>query len=214
LDRTAVLVIDMQNDFGSSGGMFDRAGIDLSVIRQAVPPSRRVVAAARAAGIPIVYLKMAHLADLSDTGGPDSPHWFRHQRMAVGEATTAPDGQPSRILIDGTWNTDILPELTPQPGDVVVTKHRYSGFFETDLDSQLRALGARHLIVTGCTTSVCVESTIRDAMFRDYVCLLLEDCTGQPAFPNAAFATHEASILTIQTMFGWVSNSATLLPLL
>jgi ureidoacrylate peracid hydrolase len=211
LAQSAVLVIDMQHDFGSPGGMFDRAGIDLSSIQRAIPPTRRVVAAARTAGLPIVYLKMTHRADLSDMGGPDSPDWFRHQRMAIGEPVTAPDGRPSRILIEGTWNTEILPELAPLPGDVVVSKHHYSGFFETDLDAQLHALGARHLIVTGCTTSVCVESTIRDAMFRDYACLLLEDCTGQPTFPNSSFGTHEASLLTIQTMFGWVSDSSALI---
>lgn len=208
LSHSAVLVIDMQNDFGSQGGMFDRAGIDLSVIRQAVPPTQRVVAASRAADIPIIYLKMAHRPDLSDTGGQDSPHWFRHKPMSVGEAVTSPDGRPSRILIEGTWNTEILPALTPHPGDIVISKHRYSGFYETDLDDQLQALDARNLIVTGCTTSVCVESTIRDAMFRNYVCLLLEDCTGQPIFPNSPFGTHEASLLTIQAMFGWVSDSA------
>ena len=211
LATSAVLVIDMQNDFGSRGGMFDRAGIDLSVIRRAVPPTQRVVAAARTAALPIVYLKMAHQPDLSDTGGQTSPHWFRHERMSVGKAVTAPDGQPSRILIDGTWNTEILPELAPYPEDIVVSKHRYSGFFETDLDKQLGALGIRNLIVTGCTTSVCVESTIRDAMFRDYTCLLLEDCTGQPLFPNASMGTHEASLLTIQAMFGWVTTSAALI---
>ena len=214
LAQTAVLVVDMQNDFGSSGGMFDLAGIDLSVIQQAVPPSRRVVAAARRVGVPIIYLKMAHRPDLSDTGGPRSPHWFHHQRMAVGQQVTTPAGQPSRILIEGTWNTEILPELAPHPGDIVVSKHRYSGFFETDLDAQLRTLGTRNLIVTGCTTSVCVESTIRDAMFRDYICLLLEDCTGQPAFPSSPFATHQASLLIIQSMFGWVSDSTALLAVL
>ncbi len=211
LAHSAVLVIDMQNDFGAPGGMFHRVGIDLSAIQQAVPPTQRVVSAARAADVRVVYLKMAHRPDLSDTGGEDSPHWFRHRRLGVSGSVTAPDGQPSRILIDGTWNTDILPELAPQPGDIVVSKHRYSGFFETDLDHQLRALGTRNLIVTGCTTSVCVESTIRDAMFRDYVCLLLEDCTGQPTFPDSPFGTHEASLLTIQAVFGWVSDSATLL---
>ena len=214
LAQTAVLVVDMQNDFGSRGGMFDLAGIDLSVIQQAVPPSRRVVAAARRVGVPIIYLKMAHRPDLSDTGGPDSPHWFRHQRMAVGQQVTAPDGRLSRVLIEGSWNTEILPELAPHPGDIVVSKHRYSGFFETDLDAQLRTFGIRNLIVTGCTTSVCVKSTIRDAMFRDYICLLLEDCTGQPAFPNTPFGTHEASLLIIQSMFGWVSNSMALLAVL
>jgi ureidoacrylate peracid hydrolase len=214
LAQTAVLVIDMQNDFGSPGGMFDRAGIDLSVIQQAIPPSQRVVAAARRVGVPIIYLKMAHRPDLSDTGGPGSPHWFHHQHMAVGQQVTAPDGQSSRILIEGTWNTEILPELAPHPGDIVVSKHRYSGFFETDLDAQLRTLGTRNLIVTGCTTSVCVESTIRDAMFRDYICLLLEDCTGQPTFPNSSFRMHEASLLIIQSMFGWVSDSTAFIAVL
>jgi ureidoacrylate peracid hydrolase len=100
LAQSAVLVIDMQNDFGSPGGMFGRAGIDLSAIQRAVPPTRRVVAASRMPGLPVVYLKMAHRADLSDTGRPASPHWFRHQRMAVGESVTAPDGRPIRILIE------------------------------------------------------------------------------------------------------------------
>jgi ureidoacrylate peracid hydrolase len=204
--HSAVLVIDMQNDFGAKGGMFDRAGIDLLPVQRAVPPTIRVVEAARSANIPIVYLKMAHRPDLSDTGGAESPHWFRHQRLSVGQKVTAPDGTPSRILIDGTWNTEIIPELAPQAGDVIIRKHRYSGFYETDLDDQLRKLGARFLIVTGCTTSVCVESTIRDAMFRDYTCLLLEDCTGQPTFPGSA-STHEASLTTIAWMFGWVTGS-------
>jgi ureidoacrylate peracid hydrolase len=214
LAQTAVLIVDMQNDFGSSGGMFDLAGIDLSAIQQAVPPSRRVVAAARRVGVPIIYLKMAHRPDLSDTGGPRSPHWFHHQRMAVGQQVTAPDGRPGRVLIEGTWNTEILSELAPHPADIVVSKHRYSGFFETDLDAQLRTLGTQNLIVIGCTTSVCVESTIRDAMFRDYICLLLEDCTGQPAFPSSPFATHQASLLIIESMFGWVSDSTALLAVL
>jgi ureidoacrylate peracid hydrolase len=211
LAQSAVLVIDMQNDFGAVGGMFDRVGIDLAVIQKAVEPTRRVVAAARKAGVPIVYLKMAHRPDLSDTGGPGSPHWFRHERLSVGKTVTAPDGKPSRILIDGTWNTEILPELAAQPGDTVVTKHRYSGFFGTNLDARLRDLGVRDLIVTGCTTSICVESTIRDAMYLDYRCLLLEDCTGQPAFPDAPFSTHEASVIAIEKIFGWVSNSETLI---
>jgi ureidoacrylate peracid hydrolase len=207
LTHTAVLVIDMQNDFGAQGGMFERAGIDISVIQMAVCPTRRVIAAARDTGIPIVYLKMAHLADRSDTGGPESPHGRRHRQLSVGEPVTSPDGLPSRILIDDTWNTDILPELAPLPGDAVVRKHRYSGFFETDLDARLLAMGVRSLIVTGCTTSVCVESTVRDAMFRDYDCLVLEDCTGQPESPGVPPSRHEASLRAIQGVFGSVSNS-------
>lgn len=207
LTHSAVLVIDMQNDFGARGGMFERAGIDISVIQRAVDPTRCVIATARNAGVPIVYLKMAHRADMSDSGGPNSPHGRRHSRLCVGDQITSPDGLVSRVLIDDTWNTEILPELSPLPGDTVVRKHRYSGFFETDLDARLRAMGVRSLIVTGCTTSVCVESTVRDAMFRDYDCLVLEDCTGQPESLGAPRSKHEASLQVIEDIFGSVSSS-------
>jgi len=89
-----------------------------------------------------------------------------------------------------------------------VPKHRYSGFFETDLDAVLRARGVRHLVVTGCTTSVCVESTVRDAMFRDYRCVPLEDCTAEPIGADLPRSNHEASLLSIQLLFGWVSDSS------
>jgi ureidoacrylate peracid hydrolase len=205
--KCAVLVIDMQNDFGSKGGMFDRAGIDISAIQQAVPPTAQTLQAARAAAIPVVYLQMQHTSDLGNMGGVGSPHWIKHQRLAVGEATTAPDGRPSRVLVERTWNTEMLPGLTPHDGDLVVPKHRFSGFFETDLDQRLRERGITYLVVTGCTTSICVESTIRDAMFRDYHCILLEDCTAEPIGHGLARSNHEASLLTIQLLFGWVSDS-------
>jgi ureidoacrylate peracid hydrolase len=204
----AVLVVDMQNDFGAEGGMFHRAGIDISMIKRAVAPTGRVLAAARLNGVTVIYLKMAFKADLSDAGGVDSPNYLRHQRMGVGSIVQAPGGGESRILIRDTWNTDILAELTPEPGDVVLYKHRFSGFFETELDAVLKARGTKHLIVTGCTTSICVESTIRDAMFRDYSCLLLEDCTGEPIGDGLPRSNHDASLLAIQVLFGWVSSSA------
>jgi ureidoacrylate peracid hydrolase len=205
--KCAMLVIDMQNDFGAKGGMFDRAGIDISPIERAVGPTVRAVAAARVVGIPIVYLKMQHPADLANAGRPNAPHWIKHRPFSVGETIEAPDGRASRILVEETWNTDILPSLMPQDGDVIVPKHRYSGFFQTDLDQVLRDRGIEYLVVTGCTTSVCVESTIRDAMFRDYHCLLLEDCTGEPIGNNLPRGNHEASLLTIQLLFGWVTDS-------
>jgi ureidoacrylate peracid hydrolase len=108
-----------------------------------------------------------------------------------------------------TWSTDIVPELTPKREDVVVYKHRFSGFYQTQLHDILSGAGIKHLIVAGCTTSVCVESTIRDAMFRDYSCVLLEDCSGEPIGHTFQRSNHEASLLTIQTLFGWVSDSAT-----
>jgi ureidoacrylate peracid hydrolase len=206
-DKAAVIVIDMQNDFGTKGGMFDRAGLDISMIQRAVGPCAKVLASARRAGVKIIYLKMGFHRDLSDLGSWDSPNRVRHLRLGVGETVRAPNGAESRILVRDTWNTDIVPELKPQADDIVVYKHRFSGFYQTDLDATLKQLRVKYLIVTGCTTSVCVESTVRDAMFRDYACVLLADCMGEPIGYGLPRSNHEASLLTIQTLFGWVSSS-------
>ena len=200
----------MQNDFGARGGMFARAGIDIGGIRAAVAPTARVLTAARGAGMGVVYLKMGFRPDLSDFGAPEAPNHIKHRPLGVGDAVTSPDGRASRILIRDTWSTDILDELTPERGDAVVWKTRYSGFFRTELDTLLRSRGVRSLIVTGCTTSVCVESTIRDAMFRDYSCLLLEDCTAEPIGSHLPRTNHEASLLIIQGLFAWVATSGEL----
>lgn len=206
-DSTAVLVIDMQNDFGSPGGMFHRAGIDVAPIRQALAPTARVLSAARRSGLPVVYLAMQHRADLADMGDRLAPHRIKHAPLNVGAPETSPEGGEGRVLVAGGWGTAIVPELTPEPGDIVVPKHRFSGFFQTPLDGILRGKGIRSLVVTGCTTSVCVDSTIRDAMFRDYRCLLLEDCTGEPIGAGNERSNHEASLLTIELLMGWVSRS-------
>jgi nicotinamidase-related amidase len=205
--KTAVLVVDMQNDFGSKGGMFDRAGLDISMIQRAVVPTVNVLASSRQHEIPIVYLKMGYRPDLSDLGTVDSPNRTRHLHFGVGQKMSAPDGTEGRFLVRDTWNTDIISELKPKTEDRIVYKHRFSGFFETELDEVLRRLGVKYLIVTGCTTSVCVESTVRDAMFRDYSCVLLADCMGEPIGSDLPRSNHEASLLTMQMLFGWVSNS-------
>src|SRR6266581_4511291 len=136
--QTAVIVVDMENDFVAKGGMFDRAG-----------------------------------ADISDLGAPDSVNRTRHLKFGVGQKIRAPDGRESRILSRDTWDTDIVPELKPQDSDIVIYKTRFSGFYQTDLDATMRKFGIKYLIVAGVTTSICVESTVRDAMFRDYLCVLL-----------------------------------------
>ena len=206
--KTAVIVVDMENDFGAKGGMFDRAGIDISGIQKAVGPTAKVLASARAAGVKIIYLKMGYRPDLSDLGAPESVNRVRHLRMGVGQTVRAPDGSESRILIRDTWNTDIVPQLTPQADDVVVYKTRFSGFYQTDLDARLRKMGINHLIVTGCTTSICVESTVRDAMFRDYLCVLLADCMSEPIGYGLPRSNHDASLLAVEVLLGWVSGSA------
>jgi ureidoacrylate peracid hydrolase len=205
--ETAVIVVDMQNDFCSEGGLFHHAGINISAIQDIIEPTRKVVAAARSTGIRVIYLKMGFQPDLSDIGDRGSPTRERHLRIGAGQPSIASDGRQGRFLIRDTWNTDVIEEIRPQPEDVVVYKCRFSGFYQTELDDSLRRLRIRNLIFTGCTTSVCVDSTIRDAMFRDYRCLLLDDCVGEPIGNELSRSNHEASVLTIQTVFGWVSNS-------
>lgn len=195
--RTAVLVIDMQNAFGSPGGMFDKAGIGISGIQAAVAPTRAAVEAARRAGMKIVYLKMGFLPDLSDIGAEDAPIVRFHLRLG------AKDG----VLTRDEWGTDILDELAPGEDDTVLYKTRFSGFYRTELDELLKGSGIKHLIVTGCTTSICVESTVRDAFFRDYHCVVLEDCTAEPMGADLSRSNHDATILLVERIFGSVSTS-------
>lgn len=204
---TAVIVVDMQNDFGSKGGMFERAGIDISGIQKAVAPTARVLEAARKAGVKVVYLKMAYQPDLSDLGEPDSVNRVRHLQLGVGQHVTAPDGSPSRVLVRDTWSSEIVDDLKPHADDIVLYKTRFSGFYKTDLDARLRDLGVKHLIITGCTTSICVESTVRDAMFRDYLCVLLNDCMSEPIGNGLVRSNHDASLLSTEVLLGWVSDS-------
>jgi len=210
-NRTAVIVVDMQNDFGHPDGMFGRAGIDLSGIRATVEPTARVLHAARANEMLVVFLKMAFKPDLSDSGAPSSPNWLKHLPMKVGDETISPQGVRSRVLVRDTWNTDIIDELPIGPDDLCVYKHRFSGFFETDLHEQLQLRGITHLVFTGCTTSVCVESTIKDAMFRDYHCILLEDCVNEAIGDGLPRSNHDATLLVIELLVGWISDSTHLL---
>ena len=222
VSHTAVLVVDMQNDFAAKGGMFDRARIDISGIRKAILPIAQVLGCARAVGMPIVYVKAGYLPDLSDLGAPGSPNRERHLLYGVGQTIETPDGAEGRILIRDTWNTDVIPELEPQPRDVRIYKHRYSAFYETELDRVLKQLRVTSLIFVGCTTSVCLESTLRDAFFRDYSCILLTDCTAEPIGLQAAGykvgqdtaraspaggTNYQATLLLTQMIFGWVSDS-------
>jgi ureidoacrylate peracid hydrolase len=206
-DRTAVMVIDMQHDFGSRGGMFDLAGLDIAPIERIVQPISLVLDAARTAGLLIVYTRQEHNSDLSDAGNDEAPHRIKHGRMNIGRTVTAPGGSESRVLVRDTWNTAIVPALAPQPGDVVISKHRYSAFFETPLDAILRARRISTLIFVGATTSICVESTVRDATFRDYRPIVLRDCTAELIAADASRSNHEASLLAIELLFGWTAES-------
>jgi len=190
-------VVDMQNAFGSPGGMFDKAGIDISDIQAVVAPTARAVDDARRAGVKVVWIKMGFQPDLSDLGAEDVPNGFMLLHFGVKEGALARD----------TWATDIVDQLTPAENEPTVYKTRFSAFYRTDLHDMLQSWGVKHLIVTGCTTSVCVESTIRDAFFRDYHCVLLEDCSAEPMGRNLSRSNHEATVLLVERIFGSVSSS-------
>jgi ureidoacrylate peracid hydrolase len=206
--KTAVIVVDMQNDFAAEGGLFDRAGVDISGARAAIPRIQTILASARRAAIPIVYLKMGFQPDLSDLGAEDSVNRVRHLQFGVGQTAHVPNGGTGRFLIRDTWNTNIVPELEPEPKDVVIYKTRFSGFYETELDQALKTIGVKYLIFTGVTTCICVDSTVRDAMFRDYLCVLLSDCMSEPIGNELSRSNHDASLLTIEALFGWVTDSS------
>ena len=121
--------------------------------------------------------------------------------MHIGDTVIAPNGTISRILVHDTWNTDIIPQLQPQPDDIIIYKNRFNRFYQTTLDSILQSLEIKYLIITGCTTSICVESTVRDAAFRNYLPIVLEDCTAEPIGNGLPRSNHEASLLLIKTSF-------------
>lgn len=201
LARSAVVVVDMQNAFASKDGLLDIAGVDISGAPRIVHSIQTVLHAARQARIPVVYLQMGYKPDLSNSGGPSSPNW--HKELAMRQMNCRPELK-GKLLTEGTWDFAIVDELKPEPGDLVVTKTRYSGFAGTTLDSQLRTRGIRYLFFVGIATNVCVESTLRDAYFQDYWPILLVD----GAMPAGPVSLHDATLFNVENFFGWTIRSA------
>jgi ureidoacrylate peracid hydrolase len=200
LAKSAVVVVDMQNAFASRNGMLDIAGADLSGAPRVVGVISQVLAAARRSGMPVVYLQMGYQADLSDSGGPESPNWYKELGIRLMNCRPELKG---KLVTAGTWDFAIVDELAPQPGDIVIVKTRYSGFARTALDAELQARGMRYLFFTGIATNVCVESTLRDAFFLDYWPVLITDATMAAGPPSM----QEATLFNIETYFGWTIPS-------
>ncbi len=200
LDRTAVIVVDMQNAFLSEGGMFDEAGYDISGAFPAVEANAKLLPALREAGVRIVYVKMSYNADYSDSGGPQSPNWHKELGLLLMQDRPETWG---RFVTEGTWDEEIREEIAPCPGDVVVRKQRYSGFAGTNLDMILKTWGIRYVFYTGVATNVCVESTLRDGYFLDYWPILVADaCNNSGPEHNRL-----ASEWNVEHAFGWVTTS-------
>ena len=197
--QTALIVVDMQNAYATQGGYLDLAGFDVSATKPVIAKIHQAVTAARAAGIQIICFQNGWDDQYVEAGDAGSPNF--HKSNALKTMRKRPELQGT-LLSKGSWDYALVDELTPQAGDIVLPKPRYSGFFNTPLDSMLRSRGIRHLIFTGIATNVCVESTLRDGFFLEYFGVVLEDATYQ-AGPTFA---QQAAIFNIETFFGWVSN--------
>jgi ureidoacrylate peracid hydrolase len=200
LARTAVIVVDMQNAFLSPGGMFDEAGYDISGAPDCIANNARLLPALRAAGVKIVYLKMSYSQDYSDSGAHGSPNYHKELGLALMQAKPEKWG---KYVTEGTWDEEVVEQIAPQPGDIVVRKQRYSGFRGTNLDMILKTLGVRYCLYTGVATNVCVETTLRDGFLLDYWPILVTDACNNSGPEHNQLATE----WNVEHAFGWITTT-------
>ena len=195
---SALLVIDMQRDFVEPGGFGEALGNDVSLLRKAIAPTRRVLDAARSAKLLVIHTREGHRPDLSDL--PPSKKARGKLKAGIGDP-----GPMGRILVRGEHGHDIIDELKPLAGEPVVDKPGKGAFYATDLDAMLSNRGVQQIIVCGVTTEVCVNTSVREANDRGYDCLVLEDCVASyfPEFQRMALRMIKAQ----GGIFGWVSDS-------
>jgi nicotinamidase-related amidase len=203
--HAALLIIDMQRDFLEPGGFGAMLGNDVGQLRRTIAPNKRLLAAFRQAGLLVMHTREGHRPDLADL--PPAKKIRGRSATCIGDA-----GPMGRILVRGEPGHDIIAELYPEPGEPVIDKPGKGAFFATDLHAILQNRGITQLVVTGVTTEVCVNTTVREANDRGYDCLVVEDCCGS-YFPEF----HEMGLKMIRAqggIFGWVAPSTNLLAVL
>lgn len=195
---TALMIIDMQNDFVNPGGFGESLGNNVTLLRAVINPIKNVLAAVRETEIKVIYTREGHRPDLSDC--PPSKLNRGNLKVRIGD-----EGPMGRVLIRGENGHDIIDELKPKEGEPIIDKPGKGSFYVTDLHLILQNLGIKYLVITGVTTEVCVHTTIREANDRGYECLVLGDCVGSyfPEFQDAGLKMVKAQ----GGIFGWVSSS-------
>lgn len=202
--RSALVVVDMQNDFCSPGGYLDHRGIDYTPDRAPIAPLQALLPVLRTQGVPIVWLNWGVRPDLLNIP-PSLLHAHTQDGSGPGLGETIPGGAP--ILLRGSWGAQIVDELVPEPGDIHVAKHRFSGFWDTELDSILRNLGVSTLFFAGVNADQCVMTTLEDASFLGYDVLMLRDCVATTSPPFCMQATE----YNVKLLFGFMADSRALL---
>jgi len=205
LARSALLVIDMQNDFCSPGGWLDYIGVDYTPARTLIEPLGRLLPALRAAGVPILWVNWGNRPDRLNLS-PSVLHVYNPSGDDVGLGGPLP-GNGSRVLEKDSWGAAIVSELQADESDIRIDKYRMSGFWDTPLDSVLRNLGLNTLLFAGVNLDQCVMATLQDAVCLGYDAVLLEDCSATTSPPFCA----EATIYNIKQCYGFVSDAASLL---
>lgn len=205
-DRTALIIIDMQRDFCAPGGYADTAGLDIENLRKPIPQIQQLLSAARAQAMLVIHTREGHRSDLLDC----TP--TKKARSARAAATIGSAGPMGRLLIRGEYGHDFIDELTPIMGEPIIDKPGYGAFHQTDLEIVLRSQNVQRLILTGVTTEVCVQSTLREAVDRGLTCITISDACGS-AYPEL----HQASLAMIAVeggIFGEVLTTDAMLKMM
>ena len=205
LARTAMIVVDMQNDFCAEGGWLDWLGVDFSPNRAPIKPLTRLVPALRRAGMPIVWLNWGNRPDRMNLT-PGDLRMCTPTGEGIGFGDPLP-GSGAKVLEKDSWAAAVVDELKQKPRDIRVDKFRMSGFWGTQLDTILRNMGVNCLLFAGVNTDVCVMTTLQDAQFAGYGCVMIEDCCGTTSPPFCS----EAAVWQVENIYGFVSDSRTIL---